>query len=281
MPGSTSAMIRMTRTPSRLSGWSAHLARSTSDLSLAGTISHATQLASATSRTAMLKTPPIINTPTPRRRTWTGRPTRGGGPRPSTRPSMRTYRTGLEPIRGIPGLSALLGVGRGGCDDLGGGIGWQGHAGEGGSNGHAQSPEMSHSPSQSNSSYSSVSSAGYSASAYSHSTSTSTSMTNSGSMKKKWWLPSLGVGGTKGWTSDVGWGFPLGEAARSFDALTFVRRRGLACVVFWEPRLALLDFRARLSNFWRAAFRGELMGGVALRRAPALASLDAVDAGGA
>ncbi|KAJ7088917.1 hypothetical protein C8R44DRAFT_892555 [Mycena epipterygia] len=42
-----------------------------------------------------------------------------------------TYRTGLEPIRGIPGLSALPGVGRRGCDDPGGGIGWAGTRGRG------------------------------------------------------------------------------------------------------------------------------------------------------
>ncbi|KAJ7093671.1 hypothetical protein C8R44DRAFT_890585 [Mycena epipterygia] len=119
--------------------------------------------------------------------------------------------------------------------------------------------------------HASVSSAGHSASAHSHSTSTST--TSSGGTKKKWWPPR-----TKGWTSDAGW-----------DSFFWARMRVpstplLSCAgadfrvsCFWEPRLALLDFRARFSNFWRAAFRGELMNRVALRRAPALASLDAVD----
>ncbi|KAJ6626398.1 hypothetical protein B0H10DRAFT_2211288 [Mycena sp. CBHHK59/15] len=64
--GAANDTLQLARTPSclgvdgplaaRLSGWFAHLAGSTSDLSLAGTISHTTQLASsasATSRTAI------------------------------------------------------------------------------------------------------------------------------------------------------------------------------------------------------------------------------------
>ncbi|KAJ7120351.1 hypothetical protein C8R44DRAFT_877785 [Mycena epipterygia] len=152
-----------------------------------------------------------------------------------------------------------------------------GRAGE--SNGRAPPSGMIHNLSQSNSSYSSVSSAGHSASPHSHSTSTST--TSSGGTK---------AGRvTRGGVSAANGAESVGEcagAARSFDALAFVRRRPSPSVYlrvscFWGPRLALLDFRARLWHLWRAAFYGELLGRVALRRAPAPASLDAVDACGA
>ncbi|KAJ6584219.1 hypothetical protein B0H10DRAFT_1961890 [Mycena sp. CBHHK59/15] len=121
-------------------------------------------------------------------------------------------------------------------------------AGESNGLGYALPPGMSHSPSQSDSSYSSVSSAGststhshsHSTSSASHSqshsshsdprtysTATSTSTSSSGGTKKKWWpLPSLPLGGIKGWTSDAGWGCVV-RTGQSLLASTLGRVGGL------------------------------------------------------
>ncbi|KAJ6572998.1 hypothetical protein DFH09DRAFT_1312282 [Mycena vulgaris] len=262
--GAGNDTLQLARMPSRLgadgplatwlSGWFVHLAGSTSNLSLTGTISHATQLAlsassptairASTSRKAKAHLAPRRAAP------GLGARVRGAGGcggehtssghhthhhlptlghstarhaastsilqfhlhftldlAPHSRGRRRrrhrhlrpldarrwpvafhaqvwcTYRAGFEPIRDLPGLGALPAVGR----DVG--LGFQRGALE-----HILPPPHAYSTST----------------PHSHSSTTSTSTSSSGGTKqKRWSLPSLGVGGTKGWTSDAGFGCML------------------------------------------------------------------------
>ncbi|KAJ7189878.1 hypothetical protein GGX14DRAFT_701934 [Mycena pura] len=115
-----------------------------------------------------------------------------------------TYRAGFEPIRDLPSLASLPPP----LVFLGAPPGSPTHT-------HYMHAPPMHSPSQSDASHSSVGSRA-SRSSYASSASYSTSASgvsalsaaSGGTGKKRWW----GLGGTKGWSSDAGWGCMLRTA---------------------------------------------------------------------
>ncbi|KAF7368158.1 hypothetical protein MVEN_00134800 [Mycena venus] len=135
-----------------------------------------------------------------------------------------TYRAGFEPIRDLPSLSSLPPpLAFPGPHPSSPSYNSSGTLAESASTVVPTSPKMQHSPSQSDSSaYSSGSSRGGRHStthsqAGSHASSASSSSyasynnsyasSNTSTSKKKWWP--LGNSGTKGWSSDAGWGCML------------------------------------------------------------------------
>ncbi|KAJ7121876.1 hypothetical protein C8R43DRAFT_1136387 [Mycena crocata] len=130
-----------------------------------------------------------------------------------------TYRAGFEPVRDLPGLASLPpplvfpGMGAVGASvssaNLGSSSGLTSSSHTAVPHGHG----AHHSPATSDASASSVDSGsgsgGYATNSYvSNSSSHASYASNTSSTtKKKWWA--LGTGGTKGWTSDTGWGCML------------------------------------------------------------------------
>ncbi|KAJ7075202.1 peptidase family C54-domain-containing protein [Mycena belliarum] len=239
---------------SRLSGWFAHLAGSTSDLSLTSTISGSIALASSTSSRA-------LGSSTRKEAGKTPRKSEGGSGGGGSKTSLLdkavrylldgdaapdrstaeiwvlgtalfhahfyaqvwcTYRAGFEPIRDLPSLGSLPPP-----------LTFPPTSSLSDAPSPARPPPHGggHSPAQSDSSagsagssyshahgygHSQTPSAASHGSAYSTSTASSTSTTGSqmsSSSKKKWWPLGgggmMGMGGTKGWTSDAGWGCML------------------------------------------------------------------------